>query len=392
MPLIPFSKDLIRSRGFTNVLRGGLQYLFGKRGKRLISGLRLFYGLRIAMLLRTGETFGKLTRNNEVRVWVDGEEAFQRIERLLGRAKHSILIQMFIWKDDETGRRMAHVVVAAANRGVMVTITKEAVGDLFELQGDFVGTKYSSDPIWKSFWSHPRIRVLYGTQNDHAKVYVIDDQILLLTGMNIADEYRYHWHDYMVELRGSAFVVQFLTQNTRSVDDDHTVELVMNTSERKEIRPTLTALLDEARESVIIEHCYVSDPQITEQLIALSKRDVRVTMIVPSYIDFFYHANMLTIGRLIAESDGANLRVLLYPKVFHGKIILVDHHIAFLGSANLMTNSIDEMGEVNVILRGKQRALHRLREVLRDDALKSRAITSIPPFLWVSRWLAWIGL
>lgn len=391
MPLYRFTKDLISRGGYANILRGGLRYLFGKRGKRLISGLRLFYGLRIAMLLRTGKTIGKLSRNNEVRVWIDGDDAFKRIERLLRRAKHNIFIQMFIWKDDETGRRMAGVVVAAARRGVNVNINKEAVGDLFELQEDFVGTKFSSEPVWKEFWTHPNIRVTYGTQNDHAKVYVIDDQILLLTGMNIANEYRHHWHDYMVELRGSSYVVQFLTQNSK-YSDAHDVELVMNTSEHKDIRPVLMRLLESAQESVIIEHCYMSDSQITNQLMELSKRGVRVTIIIPSKIDFYHHANMLTIAQLITNGDSTHLRVLLYPDIFHAKIILVDKDKAFLGSANLMTNSLDEMGEVNVLLRGRLRALRTLRDSLRQDVLKSRVITSLPPFLWMSRWLAWLGL
>lgn len=381
----------IKSRGFASALRGALRYLFGKRGQRLIAGLQLFYELRIQILLRTGEPIARLARGNEVRVWVDGDESFRRLERLLRRAKYSIVIQMFIWKDDATGRHIATVLLEAAKRGVMVDITKEAVGDFFEFDGDFLTTKEAKDGIWKEFWNHPRIRISYSTNNDHAKVYVIDGQILLLTGMNIADEYRNQWHDYMVELRGSSFVAQFLTRGSYPVHAGN-VQLVMNTEERKDIRPALHALLESATESVVVEHCYISDPDINDHLIRLSKQGVRVTIIVPSYVDLHYHANMNTIGRLIAEADSAYLRVLLYPRIFHAKIILVDHKKAFVGSANLMRRSLDDMGEVNVLIQGKQRAIWKLREALRQDALKSRALSSSPSFLWVSRWLAWLGL
>jgi cardiolipin synthase len=386
-----FYRDILHNKGFSNALKGSLRYLFGKRGKRLVSGLRLFYRLRVFMLLRTGEAIGKLSRGNEVRVWIDGRQSFRRIVRLIGRAKYSIVVQMFIWKDDDTGRRMASTLLAAARRGVNVDINKEAVGDLFELNGDFFGTKKSADPMWKEFWSHPRIRITVATNNDHAKVYVIDDQILLLTGMNIADEYRYKWHDFLIELRGSAYVAQFLTHE-KSQTNSEQVELVMNTSERKDIRPVLHTLLDSARESVVVEHCYMSDSEVNDKLIALSKRDVRVTVIIPEYNHLHYHSNMNTIGRLISEGKSANLNVLLYPNTFHAKIILVDYKTAFVGSANLMKNSLNEMGEVNVLIRGKQRAIHTLREALRQDALKSRALSSPPSFLWASRWLAWLGL
>ncbi len=382
---------LFQNRNYRRILRGTLRYLFGKRGQRLITALQLFYELRIQLLLRTGDPIGRLARGNEVRVWVDGFDSFRRIEKLLRRAKYSIVIQMFIWKDDPTGRRMAGVLLDAADRGVQVDITKEAVGDFFELDGDFLGTKESDNPVWKAFWNHPRIRITYATNNDHAKVYVIDGQILLLTGMNIADEYRYQWHDYMVELRGTAYVTQFLTRGSYPIKAD-AVALVMNTDERKDIRTALDQLLASATESVVVEHCYLSDPDITDQLIALSHRNIRVTIIVPAHVDLHYHANMNTIGRLLAEGDNAELHILLYPRIFHAKIILVDHKTAFVGSANLMKRSIDEMGEVNVLIRGKQRAIWTLREALRQDALKSRAISSSPTSLWVSRWLAWLGL
>jgi phosphatidylserine/phosphatidylglycerophosphate/cardiolipin synthase-like enzyme len=210
--------SFIRRSGPATVIRGGLRYIFGKRGQRRVQGLRLFYGLRMLMVLHSAEPIGKLARNKEVRLWVDGEEAFPRLERLIRRARFSVVVQMFIWKDDETGRMIARALLDAADRGVKVDISKEAVGDFFEFRGDFLGTKHSDDPLWKRFWSHPKIRVTYASNGDHAKVYVIDDHTLVLTGMNIADEYRYKWHDYMVELRGGHFVERYLARRPGATD------------------------------------------------------------------------------------------------------------------------------------------------------------------------------
>jgi len=222
-------------------------------------------------------------------------------------------------------------------------------------------------------------------------VYVIDDQILLLTGMNIANEYRYERHDYMVELRGAEYVSQFLTRK-KWQNRAKSIELVMNTEQSKDVRFALNDILDDAQESVIVEHCYISDAEVTDRLIALTKRDVRVTIIVPGAKDLHYHANMSTMGRLLAEGDKANLNILLYPKFFHAKIVLVDHRFALIGSMNLMKSSLDDMGEVNVLIRDKQRAINKLYETLRTDILASTSISSTPTFLWLSRWLAWLGL
>jgi cardiolipin synthase A/B len=347
--------------------------------------------MRMRVVLHSAEPIGRLARGEEARLWVDGWEAFPRLEKLIRRASHSIVIQMFIWKNDDTGRRMASALLYAADRGVEIDIMKEAVGDFFELAGDFFGTKESVDPLWRKFWSHPNIRVTYGTNGDHAKVYVIDDHILVLTGMNIADEYRYDWHDYMVELRGSRFVERYLTR-APDPNPDAPVQVMMNTEEHKEIRPVVMRLLRSAKESLIIEHSYLSDPEVVDEIVAASKREVSTTVIFPQRPDFHHHANMQSVGRLIAEGDSAHLRVLLYPSMIHAKIILADHETAFLGSANLMTSSLDHMGEVNVLLRGKHRAIWKLQETLRQDILRSRSLSSPPPFLWISRWLAWIGL
>jgi|GEM_PF-890803 len=391
MPRIRSWRDFTNAAGFRSALRGALRYLFGERGQRLVHGLRLYYRLRLMVILRTQEPIGRLARRSDIRLWVDGKEAFRRLERLIRTAQHHIIIQMFIWKNDSTGRMMAELLLDAADRGVTIDITKEAVGDFFEFHGDFLGTKGSLEHPWRTFWNHPRIRIMHDTNNDHTKVFVIDDHTLLLTGMNIADEYRYRWHDYLVELKGASYVRQFLTR-VPDPDEHGQVRLVMNTDDHKDIRAVLMNLLESAQDHVVIEHCYLSDPDVTEALIRLSKRGVRLTIIVPKYADFHFHANLVAVGRLLAEGRNTNLSILMYPEMFHAKLILVDHDTAFIGSANLFKASLDEMGEVNVLIRRKQRILWKLRETLRHDILVSRSISSPPPFLWLSRWLAWLGL
>lgn len=382
----------LRRYNVRSIVRGGLTYLFGKRGQRRVKGLQLFYGLRLLMLLRTSRQLGMLARGHEVRLWVDGEEAFSRLEQLIRRARMSIVVQMFIWKDDATGRRMAEALLEAADRGVQVDITKEAVGDFFEYEyrGDFLSTQRSNHPCWKRFWKHRRIRITYSTNQDHAKVFVFDDATLVLTGMNIADEYRYRWHDYMVELRGKRYVEQFLTRGSPSVSDP--VQLIMNTEDTSGIRPAVMRLIDSARESLFIEQIFLSDSETIDALIRASKRHVRVTIILPERTDLHHYANMHAVGRLLTEGDGAFVRIFLYRGINHGKVMLIDRRTACVGSANLIKSSLDEMGEVNVVFSGKHRAIWKLQDTLRQDVLRSRSLSSPPSFLWLSKWLSWLGL
>ncbi len=386
-----FSRIHSLLRATNTEIRGLSRYVFGKRGGRRVAGLRLFFRLRSMIMIRAGEQCASLARRTDVRVWVDGKDAFRRIEKLIGRAQHSIVIHMFIWKDDDVGRLIAALLLEAAERGVQIDITKEAVGDLFEWDADFFGTGQSHNPVWKAFWHHPHIRITHASDHNHTKAFVIDQQILLLTGMNIAREYRYDWHDYMVELKGTSFIEQFFQRKSQDVLQQ-SVRLVMNTEREKNIRPTLQCMLDAAKRSVVVEHCYLSDPDTTNRLIALSKRRVRVTVLLPTAMDFHNHANMRTCDRLLSEGRRSHMKVLLYPGVFHAKIILVDRVQAFIGSANFMRSSLDDMGEVNVLIRGRRRALKKIRESLRHDILLSHPMNVKHPLLWMSRWMAWLGL
>ncbi len=101
---------------------------------------------------------------------------------------------------------------------------------------------------------------------------------------------------------------------------------------------------------------------------------------------------MSAVGRLLSEGQKLPLRVFLFQEKIHAKVILIDHKIAFIGSANLIRSSLDDMGEVNVLVRGKYRFLWKLQETLRGDILKSRALNTPPPFLWATKWLSWLGL
>lgn len=378
-------------RSIRAFLRGAYRYIFGKRGQRRVLGWRLFYRLRVEVLLRSRRPMTGINRFPDARLWVD-QEVFPRVQKLLRRARHTIVIQMFIWKDDWLGRSVAETLLECADRGVKIYIFKEAVGDVFEGYRDFLTTRRGERPVWRRFWEHPNIRITYADNNDHAKVYIIDDRVFLLTGMNIAKEYHERWHDYLVELRGNHFVEHYLTRGeaiTRQTD----TRLVMNTESRKEIRPIVMELVESARSSIVLEQSYMHDARLIDALIRRSRDGIDITVILPARPDFHHFANMQSVGRLISEGNRERIDVFLYPGMVHGKIILVDRMRAFIGSANMMTSSLDDMGEVNVLLEGRNRhPILKLREVLRQDTLRSMPFQTPPRFPWLIRWLAWLKL
>lgn len=347
--------------------------------------------MRVEVMLRSRRPITGISRFRRAKLWVD-REAFDRARTLLRRARHTVLIQMFIWKDDVLGRSMAELLVEIADRGVRVEIHKEAVGDMFEFHRDFLGTQNHRDGVWRRFWNHPRIQILHETRDDHAKVFIIDDRILLLTGMNIADEYHEQWHDYMVELRGRPFVEQYLSDGDLPTPPEE-ARLVMNTGRRKDIRTTVMALLAGARRSIVVEHCYLSDHAVLRLLARRSREGIDVVIIFPGQADVHHYSNMQSVSQLLAEADLQRMSLFRYPGMFHGKILLIDRERAFVGSANLVTSSLDHMGEVNVLLEGRSHpAVRKLRGILRQDIARSTAISRSPRWRWLWKWLTWLQL
>lgn len=383
-------RTLLQRWGIWSLLRGLSSYFLGKRGKRRVKAIRLWYGTRLKLLLGKGRHIPKMVRRHECRIFIDGQTSFRRIETLLKRARTSVAIQMFIWKNDEVGRHMASILVQLAERGVKVTIQKEAVGDMFEFSKDFLGTRESKDEPWHIFWTHPNITVRYERNDDHAKVYAIDDEVLVLTGMNIAEEYRDHLHDYLIELRGADFVRDYFAGNSET--SDSSVRLVMNTEEKAWTRAAVMSMLRDATQYLIVEHCYISDGAVLDELIAASKRGTTVSVIVPHKTPFHHHANMAAVSRLLSEGSPKNMRVYRYPSMFHGKVILADGKKLLIGSANLMRSSLDEMGEASVLIERKPVLLWRMHQVLRSDILKSKRIPKARWKFLLSKVLMWLGL
>ena len=54
-----------------------------------------------------------------------GRNAFPEIIRQIRAARHEITVHMFIWREDRIGTKIALEILAAADRGVKVTVEKD---------------------------------------------------------------------------------------------------------------------------------------------------------------------------------------------------------------------------------------------------------------------------
>ena len=103
---------------------------------------------------------------------VDGVAAFDEILRCIDAAHSSILINMFIWRDDTIGNRLAHAVLRAADRGVHVTISVDRVGMILEMCEESEHSFFHTNPrIFERFkikllqWVYPTNRSTRKAEN-----------------------------------------------------------------------------------------------------------------------------------------------------------------------------------------------------------------------------------
>lgn len=375
-------------RSLSALFRSARVYLFLRKQSAKLRKSRAFVKMRILQVLARSDRDMATGGRSRVKLFAGGKDAFARLEHRIRRAKTSIFIDMFIWEDDETGRRIARLLIAAADRGVKVEISKDAVGDAFELGNDFLGTRHSRAAPWDEFWSHPSISVTHGEEHDHSKVFVFDGKILLVTGLNISDRYL-HGHDYLVEIRGPRFVREYFTGVCA---EDRNIRLVMNTAESQRARREVVSLLESAKRLIIVEHIFLSDPQVMEILSRKSKSGVTVALILPAKNDLHHFSNIDAVDEILSTGDPERILVYLRRDYTHAKAILVDRTRALVGSINLIESSLDRMGEMSVLVRRRPRFVLSLRLAMEHSMLHADLRRTRPRLTFFQRLLARLGM
>lgn len=366
-------------------------------------------------------------RDAALTVAAGGREAFPLILRRIREAQRSIDIRAYIWRDDDTGRALARALVEAAERGVRVRISKDrdaASYEYYELGGRsffhpemrlydhvesaFLAFSYEQrrvrrrrgpTPERAALLGHPGISVRHETRRyDHAKVYVFDDETMILGGINIGDDAHHHALDFMVEVQGAGLVHRYRERKAGRVafDPARRVDFLLHDRAthgvgHSPLRRERLALIGAARESLVVEMAYFGDDEFLDALIAASDRGVRTTVITARRAAILRHLNHAAIDRLLRETRSPDhLDVWLLDHDVHSKVVIVDAESVDLGSANFSPLSHGFYDELNVHLRDRAVAQEIQAELLDHRAFGQRVRGGLPhirPFAKIERFL-----
>ena len=317
-----------------------------------------------------------------------GTIAFERILSRIGQARHSVMIRCFEWRDDDTGRSIARALLAAADRGVEVTIWKDRIGGYYEhleatkqsffhkkinlharVQLFFLMTFYGRwgslrqkpSELGTALVAHPNVRFKTEKRFDHAKLYQFDDETVILGGMGIGDDFRDVNVDFMVEIGGGDAAERLgdRYEGRARFDAGRSFDYLLH-SFRGQARTgeSLSAqrleLIASVRNRLTIAMAYLGDPEPTDALVAAVKRGVSVTLLTAARANVGGDLNLHHCAEILRRTGSPeNLRLVLHPRMVHGKAIVGDGEWVDLGSTNFTRLSHGGYEEVDVFCRDR---------------------------------------
>jgi phosphatidylserine/phosphatidylglycerophosphate/cardiolipin synthase-like enzyme len=359
-----------------------------------------------------------------------GEAAFARILQRIEQAERSVLVRCFEWRDDETGQMIARALLAAADRGVEIKILTDRVGMAYEhleatkqsffhkkigliprlqtwslmtVYGRWGSLRQRPSPLADALLNHQMVTVNHHQKRfDHAKLYVFDDETVILGGMGIGDDFRHHNVDFMVEISvgGAAKRLADRYEGRAAFDPDRKFDFLLHsfkgsTHAKKGQRVALAkqrlALIASAQKRLTIEMAYFGDKACTAALVDAVKRGVQVTVLTAARANIIGDLNLWTCAQLLRRTGSPeNLRIVLHPRMVHGKAVVGDGAWTDIGSTNFTSPSHGGYEEVDLFCRDAvfaKQVEDAIERDIRDGKLARLPIRYRRPYVVVERML-----
>ena len=335
-----------------------------------------------------------------IRFFVDGDEYFGRLMESIENASESVDIRTYIFDNDDFAVAMADE-LRKRSIDIRVRVMVDSIGNMLAAQADPDSLPDDHQhPLSMSRYlkmeSDIKVRNMTNPwfTGDHTKTTIIDKKTAYVGGMNIGREYRYDWHDMMMEVTGPvvdqlqfesdkawsrggplgdfANAVRFLRGKQEHADrDGYPVRILQTRNFNSQIHKAQIAAIQSARNYILIENAYFSDDRTIYELARARRRGVDVRVILPSRGNHgpLNASNKITINKLLKHG----VRVYEYPGMSHIKAAIYDGWIC-VGSANFDKLSLKVNKELNLATSDPAAVGALLDQVFIPDLLASREI------------------
>ena len=322
-----------------------------------------------------------LTAGNKIEPLVNGDAAFPAMLAAIESAKRSITLGTYIFDNDESGGKFVTALKSAVERNVAVRVLIDAAGTRYSWPPITYKLHHAKIPFGKFLpasiftpWRAATINL-----RNHRKSLIVDGKIAFTGGINIrhgnvlaekpkspVQDLQFHIEGPVVAQLQEAFANDWAFTTGEVLDGnpwfpelsdcgDVIARAVKDgpDTDFENLRLTLLAALAEAQTSVkILTPYFLPDNALVTALNLASLRGVRVDIILPAKnnLPFVQWASRAMWWQVLERG----CRIWLTPPPFdHSKLMIVDGHWVFLGSANWDARSLRLNFELNVECYGR---------------------------------------
>ncbi len=346
----------------------------------------------------------------------DGAAAFPRILECIAAAEKSIDINMFIWRDDYIGNAIGRALLQAADRGVNINLSVDRLGAVLEKAEEYQSSFFhrqltvaeklkakiiqlfypgintqkrsvdKSAALFKAIVNHKNINASFDIQKaDHSKYYIFDDCTIIMGGINIEDKENGRdisgrvYQDYMIKMKGAEYVRNLKTALSGGYIPRDDYGFAVNA---KNCTPPVFGfekhyldIINGATKELLIAMAYFAPPKkILQAVIRAANRGIKVTVMIPAHSNMMSNASLKAVKRLMKATDN-RINLYLTPKMMHTKL-MANEKLISLGSANMMKNTFDQLGELNLyVYRCHSRFCNRLLNSVEENISLAQHIT-----------------
>ena len=341
---------------------------------------------------------------------VDGEAFFVRYIDAISTATQSVDIRTYIFDNDDFAAKIRDLLRRRSDEGLDIRILLDGLGTIVATGADDASmpADYAApQSVRESLESGSDIIVRQSKNpwlvaGDHVKTTIVDNRIAFAGGMNIGREYRYVWHDLMMELRGP--VVDVLEEeferawahagpfgdaglvlstlqpgDSNSEDIGYPLRVLHTRPGDAEIFRAQRAAIRNAQKYIYIQNAYFTDDAMLYELAKARRRGVDVRVILPLVGNHgpINQSNVLAANAMLEHG----IRVFVYPGMSHIKAAIYDGW-ACMGSANWDKLSFRTNKELNIATSHAPYVDALLEQVFAPDFAASPELTEPFPVRW----------
>ena len=327
------------------------------------------------------------TTRNRISLVHSGEDYFSLLFKLIEKANQVIHLQVYIYDDDETGRKVAEALKDAVKRGVSVFLHVDGYASQ-KLRGKFRTDLEQAGIHFKFFEPLLKSRHFYFGRRLHQKVFVADGLYSLVGGLNIGDRYNdmpdeIAWYDVALYSEGEIsyqlhHICNAMWRKRRKLKDRihkkdieefcdsipkeerQMIRVRQNdwVKRKSEVWNTYRMLFAQANESIIIMCSYFLPGRTYRKLLSrASARGVNIKVILAGKSDVAVskNAERYLYDWLLQK----NIKIYEFETtVLHAKMSVVDGDMVTIGSFNVNNISAYASLELNLDVKSKKFASH----------------------------------